>query len=245
MSMKKQHSGNQPYWLYGWHAVLAALTNPSRNATRLIATKQCADQLPHSKLKPELMASGEITRIVGQNAVHQGIALLTAPLVPHQLHEVLDDAAHSTLMLLDHVTDPQNVGAILRSCAAFGVRALVVTKDHAASESATLAKAACGALEMVPLVQVTNLSQSIGELQQEGYWVLGLDGAAKTTLHKTKPTAKTALVLGAEGAGLRRLTAERCDELVKLPIHPQMESLNVSNAAAVALYQLYLGHVAA
>jgi 23S rRNA (guanosine2251-2'-O)-methyltransferase len=148
-------------------------------------------------------------------------------------------------MLLDQLTDPHNVGAVLRSCAAFAVDALIVTKDHAASESAVVAKSACGALEMVPLVQVTNLASSIGELQQEGYWVMGLDGNAKNMLHKSRPTNKTALVLGAEGAGLRRLSAERCDELVKLPIHPQMESLNASNAAAIALYQLYLNATAA
>jgi 23S rRNA (guanosine2251-2'-O)-methyltransferase len=248
MSTKKQKQPAQNYWMVGWHATLAALSSENRKASRLITTKQVADSLPayDKKLRPEIMSSGEIAQIVGQNLVHQGIALLVSPLVPHQLHEVMvSEGKKSTLMLLDHITDPQNLGAILRSCAAFGVDALITTKDHAAGESAVAVKAACGAFEMVPVVQVTNLASSILELQEEGYWVMGLDGSAKTALHTTRPTAKTALVLGAEGAGLRRLTAERCDELIKLPIHPQMESLNASNAAAVALYQLYLSGLSA
>ena len=233
---------HQPYFMYGWHAVIAAMENPNRQIRRVLASDQAAKQLPHAKGLPktERAHGRDLDQLLGKNAVHQGVALEVMPLEPTYLHEITGKEGKSTLLLLDQVTDPHNLGAILRSAAAFGVDAVVTTKDRGASESAVMAKAACGALEMVPLVIVTNLAQAIGELQKEAYWVMGLAGEANTALHTSRPTEKTALVLGAEGPGLRRLTAERCDELVKLPIHPQMESLNVSNAAAVALYQLYL-----
>ncbi len=143
------------------------------------------------------------------------------------------------VLLLDQVTDPHNVGAILRSAAAFDVGAVIVTDRNAPQESGVMAKAASGALEVVPLIAVTNLVQAIETLKKSGYWIAGLDGAARKAIHEAKLDNKTALVLGAEGAGLRRLTTEHCDFLVKLPISDKMESLNVSNAAAVAMYELY------
>ena len=230
------------YFIYGTHAALAAIENPNRNIRRILATEQTAKQLPHHKGLPKVERTHgrDLDKLLGKNAVHQGIAVEVLPLEQAYLHEITGKAGKSTLLLLDQVTDPHNLGAILRSAAAFGVDAVITTKDRGAGESAVMAKAACGALEMVPLVIVTNLAQTIGELQKEQYWVMGMDGEAQTALHSSRPTEKTALVLGAEGPGLRRLTAERCDELIKLPIHPQMESLNVSNAAAIALYQLYV-----
>ena len=141
--------------------------------------------------------------------------------------------------MLDQITDPHNVGAILRSAAAFDVGAVIATDRNAPTESGVMAKAASGALEVVPLITVTNLVQAIEKIKKAGYWIAGMDGNAKQTIAEAKLDRKTALVLGAEGSGLRRLTAEHCDYLVKLPMSGRIESLNVSNAAAVALYELY------
>ena len=142
-------------------------------------------------------------------------------------------------MILDQVTDPYNVGAILRSAAAFDALAVVMQQRHSAPINGVLAKAACGALESVAIKEVVNLSKTIKELQQDNYWTVGLSGHADMDIRAAKLNRNTALVMGAEGAGIRRLVAENCDALVKLPISEQMESLNVSNAAAVALYELY------
>jgi 23S rRNA (guanosine2251-2'-O)-methyltransferase len=233
-----------PYWMYGWHAVIAALNNPERQVQRLLVTTNSAAELPAftNPVRPETSDGKTISQLLPNGSVHQGIAALVRPLEARYVHEIMLEDAPSAppLLLLDQVTDPHNVGAILRSASAYGAGAVIVTKDHGVEESATIAKAACGALEHVPLVTVVNLAQTILELQRAGYWVWGLDGNAKTELHREKPAGKTALVLGAEGKGLRRLTAERCDSLIKLPMAARMESLNVSNATAIALYQLYL-----
>ncbi len=172
-------------------------------------------------------------------AVHQGIAIECDPLEQPSIQEWLAEKIDKPLLLLDQVTDPHNVGAILRSAAAFDAGAVVVTDRNAPQESGIMAKAASGALEIIPLISVTNLSQAMESLKKSGYWIAGLDGTATQALHEAKLDAKTALVLGAEGEGLRRLTAEHCDFMVRLPISSHMESLNVSNAAAVALYEVY------
>jgi 23S rRNA (guanosine2251-2'-O)-methyltransferase len=234
------------HWLYGWHACIAALNNAERSVARLVCTENAARELPATthRIKPEIMATRELDNLLGKGAVHQGIALCCKPLEPASLHEVLGalevTGNKPPILLLDQITDPHNIGAILRSAAAFGVACVVTPKDHGARESAAMAKAACGALDMVPLVEVTNLAQAIGEVKEAGYWVYGLDGRAPNYLHDHVPLSACALVLGAEGKGMRRLTAELCDHLVKLPMDDKMESLNVSNAAAIALYQAYL-----
>lgn len=230
---------SKPYWIFGTHAAFAAIANPERNIRRLLATDGMLKEigkLPPS-IRPERLNPKDIEQIVGRDTVHQGIALFVDPLEGFALDEILD--TEKPIILLDQVTDPHNVGAILRSAAAFDAAAVVVPKDNAPPEGGVLAKAACGALDIVPFVQVTNLSRAIAECQQAGYWTVGLDGEATLTMREAKLNKKTALVLGAEGKGLRRLTGETCDQLVKLPIHERMESLNVSNAAAIALYELY------
>jgi len=234
------------YWLYGVHAVRAALSNPHRNIRRFITTapalENVADALGVRKLTPEIISSQEISKILAEGAVHQGVAIEVLPLPELSLEEYLAQAkAQKPLLLLDQVTDPHNVGAILRSAAAFEAGAVIVTRDHAPQESAVLAKASSGGIEIVPLITVTNLSQSMEMLKKQGYWCIGLDGEAKQTIVQAKLNNKTALVLGAEGKGLRRLTGERCDLLVRLPISSAMESLNVSNAAAIALYAIVQG----
>jgi len=234
-------SGNG-YWIYGWHAVNAALANPERPVRRILASEAAAPRLklPRKLPEPQVLPPREMDNLLGRDAVHQGIAALVAPLPGFVLEDILHIAEPTgPLLVLDQVSDPHNVGAILRSAAAFGAVGILFPKDHSAPESAVMAKAACGAVDMVPRITVTNLASALRELKEHGWWVIGLDGEATQQLHRINPSKKMVLVLGAEGKGMRRLTAELCDELAKLPIDARMESLNVSNAAAIALYQLY------
>ena len=225
------------YWIYGHHAVAAALANPQRQVARIL-TAGDAVALPRPLPTPETVDMKEISRVAGEGAVHQGIAALVHPLDGYVLEDVLYNE-HGPLVMLDQVSDPHNVGAILRSAAAFGAVAIIMPKDHSAAETAVMAKAASGALDIVKLVTVTNLAAALRDLKENGWWIVGLDGSATTLLTELTPDAKTVLVLGAEGKGMRRLTAESCDFITKLPMDNRMESLNVSNAAAIALYTLY------
>ena len=224
-------------WLYGWHAVEAALANPERLVKRILTSPAAREKLalPARKLPaPEVMEPRAMDHLLGADAVHQGIAALVQPLSSYTLEDVLHRCG--LLLVLDQVSDPHNVGAILRSAAAFDAIGVIAPKDNSAPETATMAKAASGALDIVPRITVTNLASAIRELKAEGWWVIGLAGEATKLLGDIRIGEKTVLVLGAEGKGMRRLTAELCDELARLPISPRMESLNVSNAAALALY---------
>lgn len=185
----------------------------------------------------------ELAERLPEGAVHQGMALEVEPLAQPALEDLLDrlpgpEAGRSVLIALDQITDPHNVGAILRSAAAFGAAGVIATRDHAAPESGTLAKAASGAFEHVPYVQVTNLARTLDLLKDRGFWVLGLAAEAESSIAEWSPGPASALVLGAEGSGLRRLSRERCDQLLRLPTREPIGQLNVSNAAAVALYEL-------
>lgn len=230
------------YWLFGTHAVACALTNPRRRLTRICLTAGAAERLKGHMARhhprPEAVEPRALEKILPEGAVHQGVAALAVPLTPLTVEQALASAGGRPLLLLDQVTDPHNVGAILRSAAAFGAASVVMTDRNAPPESGTLAKAASGALDVVPIARAVNLAKTIEECKRAGYWVAGLAGEAATAIREAKLTPKTALVLGAEGKGLRRLTAEHCDLLIRLPISSRMESLNVSNAAAVALYEL-------
>ncbi len=233
---RTDHGGG--YWLYGWHAVEAALANPERNVKRIIASPVALEKLslPDRRLpQPERMEPRAMDQLLGNDAVHQGIAVRVEPLGNYVLEDVLHREA-GLLLMLDQVSDPHNVGAILRTAAAFDAIAVITPKDNSAPETAVMAKAASGGLDIVQRISVTNLASAMRELQQEGWWIIGLAGEATRSLTNIKIGAKTVLVLGAEGKGMRRLTAESCDELARLPISPRMESLNVSNAAAIALY---------
>jgi 23S rRNA (guanosine2251-2'-O)-methyltransferase len=237
----QNESGRKSCWLYGVHAVAAALANEARSLRVLLATPQAATQF-ESRAKTrevtlQIKSAPDIARVLPEGAVHQGVALEAAPLIAPSLEQFLDEQTQRRpLLLLDQVTDPQNVGAILRSAAAFEAGAVILPRDHAPLDSPVLAKAACGALELVPLIAVTNLAQAMKTLKAQGYWCVGLEGEAERTIEDAGFGVETALVLGAEGSGLRRLTREHCDLLVRLPISARMESLNVSNAAAIALY---------
>ena len=237
--------------LFGLHAVAAAWLNPERRIRRLAATDAglaaLAPALAEAKAaglarpEPTPAERAEIDRLVPPGAVHQGLALDAEPLPEVDIEDIVRLAAGreaARLIVLDQVTDPHNVGAILRSASAFGALAVVVTEHHAPEVTGTLAKSASGALESVPLVRVTNLARAIGTLQEGGFWCVGLDEAGSRTLAAMNLAGRVALVMGAEGTGLRRLTAERCDEIARLPTSGPVASLNVSNAAAVALYEL-------
>ena len=229
--------------LYGKHASIAALANPMRKIKRVLVTKNTHAELGEKAFAGiknlQIVDGKKLDDLLPREAVHQGIALECEPISQLDLQDFLVENSDKPLLILDQVSDPHNVGAILRSAAAFDAGAVVVTDRNAPQESGVMAKPASGALELMPLITVGNLSQAIEHLKKAGYWIYGLDGEAKQTIAEAKLTGKIALVLGAEGRGLRRLTAERCDGLIRLPISPKMESLNVSNAAAVALYALY------
>ena len=181
---------------------------------------------------------GEVGALLTEGAVHQGVAMEVSALPATALDAVCHPDATSRLVVLDRVNDPQNLGAVLRVAAAFEASAVIVPDRHAPGESGALAKAASGTLEIVPLVRVPNVAQALERLKQDGYWCIGLDGGAANTIAQSRPAGATALVLGAEGDGLRRLTRERCDALARLPISDKVESLNLATAAAVALYAL-------
>jgi 23S rRNA (guanosine2251-2'-O)-methyltransferase len=230
-------------WLYGLHAVSAALANPRRRPRRLLVTAEAeealAERLPRPwRVQGERVEKNRFQTFLPEDAVHQGIALLADPLPSSDLEDAIAASA-GPVLLLDQVTDPRNVGAILRSAAAFGAAAVVMQDRNAPPETAALARTASGALETVPVVREVNLARTIQTLQKAGYWVMGMAGEATRTLAEARPRdRRVALVLGAEDTGLRRLQRETCDELVRLPILPAMESLNVSAAATVALYEL-------
>jgi 23S rRNA (guanosine2251-2'-O)-methyltransferase len=238
-------------WLYGLHAVAAALANPARRPKRLLLTAETAQTLtaalaetPHA-IDPAVVERRDIDPLLPPGAVHQGAAMLCAPLPLVGIEDIPDAPADGApppsrrvVVALDQVSDPHNVGAVLRSAAAFGALAVLITDRRAPEETGTIAKAACGALETVPLVRAVNFARALESLKAKGFWCVGLDGAAPATLAEQDLPEALVLVLGAEGAGLRRLTLETCDFTARLPIRPGMESLNVSNAAAVALYAL-------
>jgi 23S rRNA (guanosine2251-2'-O)-methyltransferase len=239
---RREAGEDAPLILYGLHAVRAALANPRRRARRLVATRNALQRFEEEGLRlpaeTRVAEPREIDRLLGPDAVHQGAALYADPLPEPPIEGILDA---SLLLVLDQVTDPHNVGAILRSAAAFGVAAVVTTGRHAPAETGVLAKAASGALEHVPFVRVTNLARGLEMLGAAGFERLGLDSEHAEDISRIDVALKTALVLGAEGKGLRRLTRETCDRLVRIPTHGPILSLNVSNAAAVALYAVTCG----
>ncbi|QEO16624.1 23S rRNA (guanosine(2251)-2'-O)-methyltransferase RlmB [Acetobacter vaccinii] len=230
-------------WLFGTHAVAAALANPERQCERLWVTEAEHPAVQEAvqagavlHVEAEIVPRSRLDDMLGPDAVHQGVALLARQLVSPALEDALERPG--PVLVLDQVTDPRNVGAILRSAAAFGAACLVVQDRNAPEETAVLAKAASGALESVPIVREVNLSRALEILQKAGCWTVGLDAGGSVLNGRTFEGRRVALVLGAEGRGLRRLTRERCDEIAGLYMPGEMESLNVSVAAAVGLYEL-------
>jgi len=231
-------------WIYGRHPVTAALANPARRFHQLVLTREAKEALgariPHGAPNPKLAGAQEITALLPEGATHQGFAALAEPLPLVAIEDALGrlaDAPKACLLVLDQVTDPRNIGAILRSAAALDAAAVIVPDRRSPLETAVLAKAASGALETVDLVRVTNIARALDVLKGAGFWCIGLDAAAPLTLADTDLSGRITLVLGSEGRGLRRLVAKSCDSLAALPMGGPMESLNVSAAAAIALYE--------
>ncbi len=227
--------------LWGRHAVEAALKNPNRVHRKLWATREGVDSLDGelpADFPVEYADVQDLARLVTKDAPHQGLVLECAALEDVFLDDALRDKADRPIVVLDQVTDPHNVGAIMRSAAAFGASAIVTQDRHAPPEGGVLAKAASGALEALPWVRVVNLARSLEQIAEAGYWRIGLTGAATTTLVDALPSGPVALVLGAEGEGMRNNIEGHCDALARLPIGDEIESLNVSNAAAIALYAI-------
>lgn len=229
-------------WLYGHHAVAAALANPQRRLRRLLLTEEAEASLSKRLPPPWSVTAEKVDRprldhLLGRDVVHQGAALLADPLASPGLAQTLERPG--PILVLDQISDPRNVGAILRSAAAFGVAAVIAQDRNAPDETGALAKAASGALERVPLLRAVNIARTLIALKAAGCWVVGLDGEARETLSgRALAERRVVLVLGAEGDGLRRLTRETCDELAGLAMPGGMESLNVSAAAAIALYEV-------
>lgn len=241
----KRAAAAETVWLFGLHAVRDALMNPAREKLRLVVSRNALDKLSDAVaiagIEPELSDPRRFAAPIDQNSVHQGAALEVKPLNWGGLAETClgRDDRPARVVMLDRVTDPHNVGAILRSAEVFGAQAVVAVQRHSAPETGALAKTASGALERQPYLRVKNLAAAMQELKEMGFLVLGMDGEADETIetaltdHKDRPVA---LVLGAEGPGLRQKTKETCDKLVKIDFAGGFGSLNVSNAAAVALY---------
>jgi 23S rRNA (guanosine2251-2'-O)-methyltransferase len=225
-----------PVVLYGWHSVKAALENPQRNFHRLLATENAARRLTDENValavKLDMVRPDAIEALVGPEAVHQGLYAEADPLPSPEL----EDVASGVLLVLDQITDPHNVGAIMRSAAAFAVKAVVTTARHTPEATGVLAKAASGALEYVPIVTIGNLSQALRTLKDLGTMVVGLDSSGEADIATVTFSDPVALVLGAEGKGLRQLTRTNCDIVARLALPGRIKSLNVSNATALALY---------
>ena len=233
-----QHGSPSRPRLWGKHAVAAALDNPARKVLRAWATRDAAGFMGFPSDVPVTYADvADLGRLVPADAPHQGVVVEVEPLDEPWLGDILGDApTRAVLLVLDQVTDPHNVGAILRSAAAFGAIGIVTQDRHSPPESGVVAKAASGALERVPWARVVNLARALDEIAEAGFWRIGLAGDAEMELGEALGPPRIALVLGAEGPGLRPNTREHCDALARLAISDTVESLNVSNAAAVALY---------
>ena len=243
MKRNFKHNPSHKFWLYGIHAVEAALENPRREKHRLVVTDNVL-----KKLSPTIFKSGicyEVQpvkffqSILEDGVVHQGVALEVNALQQLTIEEILNSSLQQEWIILDGITDIQNVGAILRTALAFAASGVITTLRNAPKESGALAKASSGALEKIPLIRITNLVSAIKKLKKEGYWVIGLDHNGVQSLEESLMSLsgnKVVFALGSEGKGLRRLTAEACDFLVHIPTKPAMESINVSNVTAICLY---------
>jgi 23S rRNA (guanosine2251-2'-O)-methyltransferase len=234
--LKQTGNSNNQFYIYGKHAVLAAITNSNRIIHKIFITSDEYNKIIPKSISISKISKQELIKILPPSSVHQNIAALVTPLKQLDINDIISKEENKLIIILDNVTDPHNIGAILRSAAAFSASCLIMTDINSPQESGTIAKNASGALEITPIIKISNLATTIKQLQNHNYWVIGLDGEANMHLEQTPTYDKIAIILGAEGKGLRQLTRKLCDLTVKLNISPNMESLNVSNAAAIALY---------
>ena len=245
MAKNNKKTGSKDIFIYGKHPIELALKNKNRRVLEIYYTKDALwDKFPQN-LQTRCVDRNYIESIVGRDATHQGIIARCMPLAQptaEALLKQLETMENAVVMILDQITDPHNIGAILRSAVAFDAVAIIVPDAGTPEETGTLAKSASGALELIPYIRVANLSRVMEKLKKIGFWCIGLDGYAEQSISKTKLPKKCAFIMGAEGDGMRRLTHENCDYCVKLPMNPDIESLNVSNAAALTLYEFRRQH---
>ncbi len=237
-----QQKFERPLWIHGHHPVAAALANPQRRVVRLAATRETLERLApliagrSEPIACKAMAPPAITALLDGDERHQGAALLVHPLPRRAINDIPQSA--DIVVVLDRISDPRNAGAIMRSAAAFGAAAVVMQERHAPPPSAAFARAASGALEWVPVVRVANIARALTDLKERGFWITGLDAGAPLTLGRAPMPLPAALVLGAEGSGLRRLVAGTCDQLMRIATPGRGLSLNVASAAAIALHEI-------
>lgn len=230
--------------IYGKHPVTAALLNQSRIHRELVTTREVLQQfeqkLPKSGLKISIKTPQQIDEML-PNATHQNVVLYTSSIISRDttILKKFSKKEKSTIIVLDQITDPQNIGAIIRSALAFDVDAVLLPEHSSPDETPAMVKASSGAIEKLPIIKVGNITNTIKALQKENYWAIGLDSNTSTLINKHNFGEKTILVMGSEGKGMRRLTKETCDLVLKLPMSDNVESLNVSNAAAIAMYELF------
>ena len=242
---KGRNNVNSGYWLYGRHAVYAALKNPRRKNIELLVTEQHSNLRSYnSDVKVRVLKDEKISEIIGHNIKHQGIALRTSVLERLDMQSFIYklqklNKERSTILVLDHITDPQNLGSIIRSAVGFNVDGIIITKHNAPSETPALCKASSGMIEEMDIVSVNNLVKSLEVLKEQGYWICGMDGSGEEDISYIKNFAKIVIVMGSEGKGVRPLTMKNCDMMVKIPIASDLESLNVSVAAGIAMYTAY------
>ncbi len=240
---KRPTPNKAPLIIYGRHAVIAALKNPERRIGRLLCTAENAVEI-HGLINPsqlKITDKKEIDKLLPPEAVHQGFALYCQELPAVSIEDVIELAAGREkchILILDQVTDPQNIGAIIRSAVAFNTLALILQDKNSPAESGALDKAAAGMIEHLPICRVTNLSRAVEQLKKAGFWIIGMDGYAQMSVDRLRKGGKNAVIMGSEGKGMRRLIEENCDITVKLPMNENVESLNVSVAAAIVLYEI-------
>lgn len=239
MQNKKLDSRNH-YYIYGKHPVFSAINNPERHIENILCTQGIFET--NKKLissKPYKIVNNDVLSKLLKNQAHQGIAAKVKPIFSYDLGDINIQKPKCIIAILDQITDPQNIGAIIRSAAAFEIDAIILPLDNSPNKNGTIAKAACGTLELTKIVKVTNLSSCINYLKQHGFWVIGFAGEANDYFSDKLISDKIALVFGSEDKGMRRLVQENCDYLAKIPISGKVESLNVSNAASIVFHSLY------
>jgi 23S rRNA (guanosine2251-2'-O)-methyltransferase len=236
-------TNSKHYFLYGIHPSIAALNNPRRKIKEVICTQAIFEKYSNliSGHPYKIFEQNKISELLSENSVHQGIALQVEPLPSYNIEDLDENAENLKVAILDQISDPHNIGAIIRSAAAFGIDSIILTEDNSPQENAIIAKSSSGCLEEVKIIRITNLSSAIKTLKKKGFWIVGLDSNTDKQFDSKIAKGRVAIALGAEGKGLRRLTKESCDFLVKINMSDKAESLNVSNAAAIVFYEAFKG----
>jgi 23S rRNA (guanosine2251-2'-O)-methyltransferase len=243
----KNNQNNKFYWIYGKHPVAEVLNNPNRKILEIAySKKEILDEVransKHKNIPLKTCSNHDLEKLINQPlSVHQGIAIKVMPIFKNNFNEKLAELnkrPKAKIAILDQITDPHNVGAIIRSAAAFGVDAILLPKDNSPVESGTIAKSSAGILEKLDIFSIISINNTIKDLKDNNFWVIGLDGSTKTSINEMPKYDKIAIVLGSEGEGIRKLVKTNCDLLVKIPMQNSVESLNVSNAAAITFFTL-------